>query len=53
MRKFFKSYIKFKNNVILASVIDYPFFVSDELPIDDVLTQQSNHRRNLSIVRDG
>jgi CBS domain containing-hemolysin-like protein len=53
MRKFFKSYIKFKNNVILASVIDYPFFVSDELPIDDVLTQLSNHRRNLSIVRDG
>ena len=53
MRKFFKSYIKFKNNVILASVIDYPFFVSDQLPIDDVLTQLSNHRRNLSIVRDG
>ncbi len=52
IRKFFKTYIKYKNNVILASIIDYPFFVNADLAIDDVLTQMSNHRRNLSIVRD-
>ena len=52
IRKFLKSYMKYKNNVILASIIDYPFFVSADLPIDDVLTKMSNHRRNLSIVRD-
>ncbi len=52
IRKFLKTYMKFKNNVILASVIDYPFFVNADLAIDDVLTQMSNHRRNLSFVRD-
>ncbi len=52
IRKFLKSYMKYKNNVILASIIDYPFFVNADLPIDDVLTLMSNHRRNLSIVRD-
>lgn len=53
MRKFLKAYMKLKNNVILASIIDYPFFVNADLPIDDVLTQMSNHRRNLSFVRNG
>lgn len=52
MRKFLKSYMKYRNNVILASIIDYPFYVNADLPIDDVLTQMSNHRRNLSFVRD-
>ena len=51
IRKFLKSYLKYKNNVILASVIDYPFYVNADLAIDDVLTQMSNHRRNLSFVR--
>ena len=53
IRKFLKSYMKYKSNVILASIIDYPFYVNDDLPIDDVLTQMSNHRRNLSFVRNG
>ena len=53
MRKFLKSYMKYQNNVILASILDYPFYVNADLPIDDVLTQMSNHRRNLSFVRDG
>lgn len=52
IRKFLKSYMKYKNNVILASIIDYPFYVNQDLPIDDVLTLMSNHRRNLSLVRD-
>ncbi len=51
IRKFMKSYMKYKNNVIMASIIDYPFFVNDSMPIDDVLTEMSNHRRNLSLVR--
>ena len=29
------------------------FYVNDDVPIDDVLTQMSNHRRNLSFVRNG
>ena len=53
IRKFLKSYMKYKSNVILASIIDYPFYVNDDVPIDDVLTQMSNHRRNLSFVRNG
>ena len=44
--------MKYQNNVILASIIDYPFYVNSDMPIDDVLTQMSNHRRNLSFVRD-
>lgn len=53
LRKFLKSYVKYRDNVILASIIDYPFFVDEDMPIDDVLTKMSNHRRNLSFVRDG
>lgn len=50
IRKFLKAYTKQKN-VILASVIDYPYFVNFDEPIDEVLTEMSNHRRNLAIVR--
>ena len=50
IRKFLKAYTK-QRNVILASVIDYPYFVDFEEPIDEVLTEMSNHRRNLAIVR--
>lgn len=52
IRKFLKAYIKQKNNVILASVIDYPFYVGADEAIDDVLREMSEHRRNLSLVRD-
>lgn len=51
IRKFLKAYTKQKN-VILASVLDYPYFVDFNEPIDEVLTEMSNHRRNLAIVRD-
>ncbi len=51
IRKFLKAYIKLKHNIILASVMDYPYFVNGELPIDEALTEMSNHRRNLAIVR--
>lgn len=50
IRKFLKAYTKQKN-VILASVLDYPYFVDFNEPIDEVLTEMSNHRRNLAIVR--
>ena len=53
IRKFLRSYVKYRDNVILASIIDYPFYVDEEIPIDDALTKMSNHRRNLSFVRDG
>ena len=52
IRKFLKAYTKFKSNVILASVMDYPYFVSADTPIDELLTEMSNHRRNLAIVKD-
>ncbi len=51
IRKFLKAYTKMKSNVILASVMDYPYFVKSDTPIDQVLTEMSNHRRNLGIVR--
>ena len=51
IRKFLKSYIKFGDKVVIASIIDYPFYVHSDTPIDDVLTKMSNHRRNLSFVR--
>lgn len=52
IRKFLKSYVKLKHNIILASVMDYPYFVNSDEPIDEVLTEMSNHRRNLAVVRD-
>lgn len=52
IRKFFKTYMQRKNNVILASIIDYPFYVNADTAIDDVLREMSEHRRNLSLVKD-
>ncbi len=52
IRKFLKAYMKQKSKVILASVIDYPFYVDFDEPIDDVLREMSEHRRNLSFVCD-
>ena len=52
IRKFLKAYTKLKSNVILAGVMDYPYFVSADTPIDELLTEMSNHRRNLAIVKD-
>ncbi len=52
IRKFLRAYGKTKQNIILASVMDYPYFVSGQTPIDEVLTDLSNHRRNIAIVRD-
>ena len=51
IRKFLKAYMKHKNNVIIASIIDYPYYVDEHMPIDEVLTEMSNHRRNLSFVK--
>lgn len=52
IRNFLKAYAKQKNKtIILAGVIDYPYYVDYFEPIDEVLTAMSNHRRNLAIVR--
>ena len=53
IRKFLKAYGKTNHNIILASIIDYPYFVNGSSPIDEVLTEMSNHRRNIAMVRDG
>lgn len=52
IRKFISSYIKNKR-VIMASVMDYPYYVKPNVAIDDLLTNLSNHRRNLAIVKQG
>ena len=52
IRKFLKTYMQRKNNVILASIIDYPFYVNADTAIDDVLREMSEHRRNLALVKD-
>ena len=33
--------------------MDYPYFVKPDVNIDDLLTNLSNHRRNLAIVKRG
>ncbi|MBO4433099.1 MAG: HlyC/CorC family transporter [Clostridia bacterium] len=52
IRKFLRAYIK-NGRVILASVMDYPYFVKPDVKIDDLLNNLSNHRRNLAIVKRG
>ena len=52
IRKFIRAYIKNKR-LILASVMDYPYYVKPDINIDDLLTNLSNHRRNLAIVKRG
>lgn len=51
IRRYMRAYIK-SNHVVLASVMDYPYFVKADMMIDDLLTQMSNHRRNLAVVKD-
>ena len=51
IRNFLRAYSKSKHNIILASITDYPYFVSGENPIDETLTELSNHRRNMAIVK--
>lgn len=51
IRNFLKAYSKSKHNIILASITDYPYFVNGDTPIDETLTELSNHRRNMAIVR--
>lgn len=54
IRKFLKAYMRSKNHsVIMASILDYPYFVNQDEAIDDILTDMSNHRRNLSFVKNG
>ncbi len=50
IRRFMKAYIQ-NSQVVLASVTDPPFFVSESTPIDELLKQMSNRRRNLAVVR--
>lgn len=51
IRKLLKAYLKRKQNIILASVMDYPYFIKPDIMIDNLLTNMSNHRKNLAIVR--
>lgn len=51
IRRFMREYIK-NHHLVLASVIDYPYFVRPDAEIDGLLNQMSNHRRNLAIVKD-
>lgn len=51
IRAFMRAYIK-NSQVVLARVMDYPYYVKPDVSIDDLLTQMSNHRRNLAIVKD-
>lgn len=51
IRRFLRAYFK-NNHIVLASVLDYPYYVMADTIIDDLLTQMSNHRRNLAIVKE-
>ena len=52
IRNFLRAYIK-TGRVILASVMDYPYYVKPDVNIDDLLNDLSNHRKNLAIIRQG
>ena len=49
--KYSKPHSKYRIGFIIASIIDYPYYVNEDMPIDDILTEMSNHRRNLSFVK--
>lgn len=51
IRKFLKSYLHTKRNIVLSSVMDYPYFAKLNIPLDDLLAQMSNHRRNLAVIK--
>lgn len=52
IRSFLKAYIRGRKNVVLASVMDRPFYAEAQMPIDDMLERLSSHKRNLAVVRD-
>ena len=52
IRNFIKAYLGRGQNVILSSVIDYPYFARHDISIDDLLSDMSNHRRNLALIKD-
>ena len=52
IRNFLRAYIKQKDNIILSSIIDYPYFAKSDISIDDLLSDMSNHRRNLAVIKD-
>lgn len=52
IRNFLRAYIK-TGHVMLASVMDYPYYVKPDVNIDDLLSDLSNHGKNLAIVRRG
>lgn len=51
IRNFIRAYIKKGHNVILSSVTDYPYFSKNDIAIDDLLKDMSNHKRNLAIIK--
>lgn len=51
IRNFFKAYISKRKNVVLASVMDRPFYCNEDKPLDEMLRILSTHRRNLAIIR--
>lgn len=52
IRKFIKAYLKLGHNIVLSSVIDYPYFAKNDIVIDDLLSDMSNHKKNLAIIKD-
>lgn len=52
IRKFIKAYLKLGHNIVLSSVIDYPYFAKHNIAIDELLSDMSNHRKNLAIIKD-
>lgn len=51
IRNFLKAYSKSKHNIILASITDYPYYINGDTPIDEALTELSNHKRNMGIIK--
>ena len=52
IREYLKNYLKHGERTRLRAMMNPPAFVQPDTPIDEVLTQMSNHRVQLAIVRD-
>ena len=52
IRDYLRNYLKHGDRTRLRAMMNPPAFVQPDTPVDEVLTQMSNHRVQLAIVRD-
>ncbi len=51
LRKYLKEYIRKDGKITLSECMDKPHFVSDDMPIDELLSRMSKHKTHICFVR--